>query len=158
MSPVLRRVERVSLWRRAIPMSWLRRKPDLVKIHVPSRTDCGYTLAVVPADVVAVTSAFQQRINNLETEAQQTAIATKAMAETARREAERQQRRINALVEERQALRTAFTNKQREVDLALAEIKRLDAALVQADAANLQLHGELATAYEQIAGLKLVTS
>lgn len=88
------------------------------------------------------------RLDNvrLQREADEIAQATAAMRDAHRREHERQERRIAAMVEEKEALRqvaanaehavaglrTALANKQREVDNALTEIKRLDKQLVEA--------------------------
>ena len=92
------------------------------------------------------------------------AVATQLeiRCEEHRREHERQERRIYVLGEENKAMFQAATNaqsalvdKQHELDRALAEVKELHGQLSQMDVENLRLGGLLATAEEQIAGLKL---
>jgi chromosome segregation ATPase len=90
-------------------------------------------------DLKTTIDALNTTLADLNTEAEQTTIATTAMIETAAREHERQQRRIHALDEENKALRQAAANAEKaaqqlqaRLDAALAEIKRLDKQLVEA--------------------------
>lgn len=108
-------------------------------------------------------------VSALETEAVEMARATQAMADANHREHQRLERRIAALVAIKheleaeldqkaaftRSLSQAFDQKQAEVDTALAEVKKLDGKLVQVEAENLQVQGELASAREEIAGYRL---
>jgi multidrug resistance efflux pump len=115
-------------------VSWFRRK----RYDGPS-----------PFDVAV--KELQAKLDALDIEATQTAIATTAMREAAAREHERQQRRIHALTEENAALRQAAVNAETKLDAAQAEVKKLDGENVQLAAELLETSGRLRDAEEQLA-------
>lgn len=156
-------------------MTWFRRRPDpdLVNVRLPSTTDdCGHIVVAVPERAAAGINVLDTRIRDLEEENEAFVASVREMREHHRREHERQQNHIaslNAVVREQEAqldtkdafiraLNRAYDRKQVEVDNALAECKRLHGLLSSADAENLQTQGELATAREEIAGLKLAVT
>lgn len=147
-------------------MKLFRRKPAPTRrISVDSHTDCGHRileLAPLHADIVQALQtkkdALDQRVGYLEEENEALVASAKTMRE-------HMQQRIDALVDEKHRLRIqadahtrALRMKQAELDKALAECKLLHRQLSELDAENLSLNGELSTAREEIAGLKLAVT
>lgn len=140
-------------------MSWFRRR-DTVQIRFTLH-DKTYFAHVPPA-----VAAYLDERN---TEATETAKATKTMADAHHNEHLRMQERIarhltvkadlyRQIDEAAAAVRGLIQErdgKQAELDRALAEVKSLHATLAEVDRENLRLGGLLATAQEQIAGYRL---
>jgi chromosome segregation ATPase len=109
-------------------------------------------------DLKTTIDALNTTVADLNTEAEQTLLSTTAMRETAKREHERQQKRIHALDEENKALRQAAVNAEKKLALAQAEVKKLDGEAVQLAAELLEATGRLHDAEERLASYGRVTS
>lgn len=97
------------------------------------------------------------RIRFLEEENEALVASAAAMRKSAKDEHERQQRRIDTLVDEKHRLRIqadayqrALRMKQAELDKAIAEVKRLDRDYIEAC-------GRLSDAEERLAGYEVTT-
>lgn len=133
-------------------MTLFSRKPKLVQTLVPHAGHEGHFRAQLPRNVADSISVLQDtiaflRVNNeaLKLEAEEITAAAVAMRETNKREHERQNDRIQRLVEQKDKLR-------KQVDAALAANKTLDAENIQLAAELLHVSGQLATAEERLAG------
>lgn len=135
------------------------RKPSTVRIRLNG------VVYTVPAGLAEKLTYLDRRLAELIEENDGIVDATAKMREHHKAEHERQQRRIDALVDEKHRLRIqadahkrALRVKQAEVDNALAECKLLHRQLSELDAENLSLNGELSTAREEIARLRLAVT
>lgn len=134
-----------------------RQDTDLAEVWIVTG-DATTVSFMVPRQVAVAINGLRKVCESLNTEAAETAKATAAMRDTAKREHERQQKRIDALVDEKHRLRIqadAYTRalrlKQAEVDKTLAAFKQLDADYIEAC-------GRLQDAEERLAGYKRVTT
>lgn len=159
-------------------MKWFKRKAGVeirftlqgkrLAAHVPAAAAAAFE--TMTADILALRLEKVQ----LQCEADEIAQATAAMREAHHREHERLQARIteeraarretaealeqNGLNDIVRGLNQALALKQKELDKALAECKRLHQLISKLDVDNLQLGAALETAREEIAGLKLAVA
>jgi hypothetical protein len=150
-------------------MSWFKPKPGVdirftlqgqrLNARVPAAVAAHIaTMGEDIAELLEERGLLRQRINDLNTEAEQTLLSTTAMHQ-------RQQARIHALTEENEALRQAAINAEKAAEqlrismaVELDEVKKLDAENVQLAAELLEATGRLRDAEERLASYERVAS